>query len=320
MAVEEDVADETKSYPGGSSGRFRKPVTRLLILIRRIHLYAGLFLLPWVFLYGITGAMYNHQALFPEAKFHRVDPAVTSATPLTDLPSTLELAEQVTAAIDAATPEKKVVLADRPGAELTNDIIFEVRQSGDRYAVHLDPIAHESYVVTHYANPEQRKSLIPDLKWLKLDPNPYNTAKSAVKPILESAGIELDADPKPLGWSKLNFLVNVDDELARVTYVLRDGHVDVELFTGQDGMTARQFFMRLHTTHGQSPHWNGRSRWSIFLDAMAIAMVTWGVSGLIMWWQIKRTRLVGAAIILISVVVALFMYFDVHSFYAATKL
>ena len=41
---------------------------RIIKFLRRIHLYAGLFLLPWVFLYGVTGAMFNHQELFPAGK------------------------------------------------------------------------------------------------------------------------------------------------------------------------------------------------------------------------------------------------------------
>ena len=41
----------------------RRVTPRWNILVRRLHLYAGLFMLPWVFLYGITGAMFNHQGL-----------------------------------------------------------------------------------------------------------------------------------------------------------------------------------------------------------------------------------------------------------------
>lgn len=85
-------------------------------------------------------------------------------------------------------------------------------------------------------------------------------------------------------------------------------------------MTPRQFFLRLHTSHGQPPHWNGRMYWSLILDAMAIAMVTWGISGLVMWWQIKRTRLIGSVVILASLITASGLYVAMMDFYATTKL
>jgi hypothetical protein len=53
---------------------------------------------------------------------------------------------------------------------------------------------------------------------------------------------------------------------------------------------------------------------------MAIAMVFWGISGIIMWWQIKRTRWIGAAIIGLSLLTAGAMAMGLHDFYAATRL
>jgi hypothetical protein len=53
---------------------------------------------------------------------------------------------------------------------------------------------------------------------------------------------------------------------------------------------------------------------------MAIAMVTWGVTGLVMWWQLKRTRLIGALVIVTSVATALWLYTSVSHFYARTMM
>ena len=53
---------------------------------------------------------------------------------------------------------------------------------------------------------------------------------------------------------------------------------------------------------------------------MAIAMVTWGVTGLVMWWQLKRTRLIGAAVIAASLATAIWLYFGMFAFYATTQL
>jgi hypothetical protein len=60
--------------------------------------------------------------------------------------------------------------------------------------------------------------------------------------------------------------------------------------------------------------------WSLAVDTMAIAMVCWGLTGLFMWWQLKRTRLIGGVIIACSLLTAAALYFSLHDFYAMTKL
>ena len=73
-----------------------------MILARRTHLYAGLFLLPWVFLYGITGAMFNHQGLFPHLEFSTVPEAVVSSSGMSQFPAPETLAKQVLENIQCA--------------------------------------------------------------------------------------------------------------------------------------------------------------------------------------------------------------------------
>ncbi|MCA9912754.1 MAG: hypothetical protein KC496_05380, partial [Anaerolineae bacterium] len=65
---------------------------------------------------------------------------------------------------------------------------------------------------------------------------------------------------------------------------------------------------------------NGRMFWSLIVDGMAFAMVTWGITGVIMWWQIKRTRMVGAVVILLSLSTAGWLFFQLTLFYATTVL
>lgn len=289
------------------------------MLLRRIHLYVGLFLLPWVFLYGITGAMYNHTGLFPHASMQDVDADSLSQT-LSDFPTQQQLAKQVVEALQAAAPDSDIQLDSTHAPEFANEVILEVKQAGVRRAVHIDPVKKSAWVATFPENDEVFVPLLSGVSNVQLEPNPYEIARQAVPKVLENAGIQSAGTPKPLGWSKLNFLATVDGEPARVTYVLRDGHVDVTRHEGHDGMSVRQFFLRMHTTHGQPPHWNGRMFWSVVVDIMAIAMVTWGITGLVMWWQIKRTRRIGAFVIALSIATAAILYWNLMDFYATTKL
>lgn len=290
------------------------------MLLRRIHLYAGLFLLPWVFLYGLTGAMFNHQGLLPEAQIQTIASSVLAETKLQDFPSPQQFAEQVVVAIGKAAPDTDVQLDDSHAPQWTNDVMFYVTEAGKKHAVHFDPVKKTAWVATFPAEVEKREPMLKDVKNVQIAPSPYVMARETVPTVLSEIGIETEAKPKPLGYSKLNFIASIDGTPARVTYVLRDGHIDITKHDGNDGLSFRHFFLRLHTSHGQPPHWNGRMVWSLFVDTMAIAMLTWGLTGLVMWWQIKRTRLIGGFVIGASIATAAMVYVSMLHFYATTKL
>ncbi|MCA9135137.1 MAG: PepSY domain-containing protein [Planctomycetales bacterium] len=319
-----DEQTETSETPVSSSEtrspRRRRLPPRLMMLARRTHLYAGLFLLPWVFLYGITGAMFNHQSLFPHVSISPVPRAVIESTPLNDFPSPDVLAAQVVRAIEAASEDASIQLAEDPCAEFTNELMFEVPADGNKHVVHIDPITRQSHVARHPAEDFKPKRLLQKINHIQLDQDPMELAKQSAEAIFKQMDVSPNAAPKPFGWTKLNFLAEVDGQPARVTYVLKDGHVDVTQYEGHHGMSSRAFFLRLHTTHGQPPHWNGRMIWSLFVDTMAIAMVTWGLTGLLMWWQIKRTRIIGGIVVASSIIVAITVYWMVYGFYANTML
>lgn len=311
--------DLKSSEPGPISQRPRKLWSRVMMVVRRTHLYAGLFLLPWVFLFGVTGAMFNHQGLFPRAKFTAVPAEALAESDLSSMESADMIAQKVVDAISAKADGKTVTLLREGAFEYTGDMLFETWADGSRHVAHISPVTKTAYVSTHPPNENQPKELVGEVKNVSVTPAPMGPAKRAAKSVFEAAGIEAGSI-KPIGWTKLNFLVDVDGQPARVTYVLKDGHVDVTSYNGSAGMPLRHFFLRLHTTHVMSPYWNGRTFWVIAADIVAVAMVTWGLSGLMMWWQIKRTRMIGAVAILASVVTATWMYWSVAGFYATTKL
>ena len=290
-----------------------------MMLARRTHLYVGLFLIPWALLYGVTGAMFNHSELFPRVQPIRVNAAAVAESPMRDFPSADALARSVVALVDAAT-EDVVALADNPHAEFTNNLMFEVQAEGQKHVVHLDPTTRTAFIHAHPKDDGKPARLLPGVNGIRLEDDPFVVARASVQPVMTAAGVKPSSSPRPVGWSKLNFIATVNDEPARITYVLKDGHVDTVAYTGEAGMPTRQFFLRLHTSHGRSPHWNGRTVWSLFVDAMAIAMVVWSLTGLLMWWQIKRTRWLGAVTIALSVATAAGAYYGMAHFYATTML
>ena len=87
--------------PCPSAPRRRPWHKALLQLIRRVHLYAGLLMLPWALLYGITGFLFNHPGAFSDQTKIPFGAAEVQDTPLANFPSPAEVARQAVAAINA---------------------------------------------------------------------------------------------------------------------------------------------------------------------------------------------------------------------------
>ena len=75
----------------------------------------------------------------------------------------------------------------------------------------------------------------------------------------------------------------------------------------------RRFLTRMHLSHGY-PMSSSSTKWfwAIGADAIALVMIYWGGSGLIMWWQIKSTRRWGLALLVLSAVLATGLAVGMH--------
>ncbi|MCA9049020.1 MAG: PepSY domain-containing protein [Planctomycetaceae bacterium] len=308
---------ETAARPPGADFASR---WNLRIVIRRLHLYSGLFLLPWVILYGITGAMFNHLELFPRAAIQPVPKESVDLTKVSEFPTADTMALQVTEALRRSGEIHDITLPEDIRPSYTGDVMFEVKRDGLRHVLQIDPVSHATELVTHPPEDPAQKNLNVGLSRVELKPDPHDLMQQAAGQMFGGMGFSDAANPAPLGWTKLNFLATVDERPVRITYVLKDGHIDVSPYNGQSGMPWRQWFLRMHTTHGQPPYWNGRMFWSLAVDIVAVAMVCWGLTGLYMWWQIKRTRRIGIALIALSLLTAAVMTLSLADFYATTRL
>ena len=85
MSCARKLAAMILQTPGATCERRRTrhlPVARPLHkrvahLLRRVHLFLGLFLLPWAVLYGVTAFLFNHPAAFsdnPTVQFAKEPP------------------------------------------------------------------------------------------------------------------------------------------------------------------------------------------------------------------------------------------------------
>lgn len=92
-----------------------------------------------------------------------------------------------------------------------------------------------------------------------------------------------------------------------VRYEAASGAVTAERV--DDTVAARPFSVRrmltqLHSAHGYPFEIGPRWYWAVVVDLMSIVMVFWGVSGVVMWWQLRRLRWPGAAAMVVSLLAA----------------
>jgi hypothetical protein len=279
---------------------------RLMRVVRRIHLYSGLFLFPWVMLYGVTALLFNHPFVLPDIQIESIPPAVTGS-PLFGLPTATETAAAVVetlrtdqpetfgdlAIADGSTPfypylpsatartaeaelELSVELADGSGVLRTKPVVAR----DDR------PFSAPVPVTVHSPLVEK--------------------VKAGTKEVLAARGYEVEA-VNFRGPPDVYFRVQTGGEVIPVKYNAINGTL-----TRVNPLSWRQYFLRLHVSHHFPHQKDGRWFWAIAVDVMFGAMVFWGVSGLFMWWQIKSVRWIGLATVVTGAIVAVGLGIAMH--------
>ncbi|MCY3777546.1 MAG: hypothetical protein OXH11_16350 [Candidatus Aminicenantes bacterium] len=82
---------------------------------------------------------------------------------------------------------------------------------------------------------------------------------------------------------------------------------------GTEELGWRSYLQRLHTSRGYPAERNAHWFWAIAVDAMFVTMTFWGLSGLFTWWQLRRTRRLGALCLLASSVAATWLAIGMHA-------
>lgn len=315
----------------------RRPLLKQFIhLLRRGHLYLGLFLFPWAILYGVSAFLFNHPTAFSDNPTVQFGKEAITGTPLESVPSPREQAEQVIAKLNAMQkPEVPYTLG--PGeVKYAREFAFATARTEGRTINVLVDVKHGGGTVR--STPDKPKTEPVKAPFaigsagpaggrggrgggpgggpprvegerpargdvIKLEQPLTERVKAAVPVILERNGFEA-TDIAVTSVPDLVFPIEADGKTWTATYNATTGGVSGALPEATNGPSWRQFLLRLHTAHGYPGEPNARWGWAVIVDVMAAVMVFWGLSGLIMWWQIKATRLAGAVTLVLSAIAA----------------
>ncbi len=289
-----------------------KHYSRFMKLVRRTHMYTGLILLPWVLLFGASGVLFNHPTWLASTKIvHRSDPEIVKKTVGFAPPDPARFTTQVVAGINNSAdsnklPEFKLVSPSK--ARLTGRLSYTAATEAGQHTIWLNLHNGSARIETRPKSNEERierpafAGSTVDVKIPGLD-----GAERKLLKLLEQANInpsdkvKLRSRPSP----QLLFQVRGrDGQLWNATCNLLNGRLDGRAAETGARLDLRSAITRLHQLHHYPDNLGARWLWTLAADATGLMLVCWGISGVIMWWQIKPTRLVGFSGLSVAAVIA----------------
>ena len=293
-------------------------------------------LFPWAILYGVTSFLFNHPTAFSEVPTASFGASAFVGTPYERRPTANELAEQIVRKLnDVQKPAAPYTLAGE--AKISREFAFGiVKAEGNSLSFLVDVKSGSgtirSSVVIDTANekiarerpsfangrPElgtMRKATaaLPRNDGILLDDPIHERVKASMATVLERTGF-------PTGEVTVTSVPDV------VFPIVADGRTWTGSYNPMTGIVGgtpaetkpetelgwRRFVLRLHTAHGYPGETNAKWFWAIIVDVMAFVLCFWGLSGLLMWWQIQSTRKIGFVILTLSAMAATALGLAMH--------
>lgn len=326
MSVAERGAPEFGGPPPAPHSYRRPWRKRAMHVVRRAHMYCGLFLLPWAVLYGVTGFLFNHPSAFPDGPTKTFGAAELAGTKLDPPPAPAEVAERAVAALRGYGKEDRTfTVVDREKARFTRDFAFAtVRTADQEISVLLDMTAPGGTIRSKPLAPAPPKNpgapepfaLGPKRAGARFEiADPVRErVKAAVPVVLERTGFPAGA-VTVTSVPDVTFLMSDGATTWRATYNATEGTISAspaDAARPPEELSTRRFLTRMHLAHGFPAGPSTKWFWAVIVDAMALVMVFWGVSGLFMWWQVKATRKLGLVVLLLSAAAATALAVGMH--------
>jgi hypothetical protein len=287
-----------------TSMSFRTRKNATLKLIRRAHLFTGLFMTPWVFLYAVSGFLFNHPSAFPDRELKPFGDREIAGTGLENFPTAATVAARVVETLNAESSSRSLRLVEPHSAEFSRELIATATEKAGstRYRIQLSLDAGRGTVSPVRA---VRGGIVDDglggvarLPELQRDRLAHAIPALCARLGLDPATASLKTVPD------VNFNAESRGRAYHVSYNLRSGVVAVQ-DDAVESLTARGFLTQLHKKRTFPERVDSRWFWAVSVDAMSALMIFWGASGLLMWWQIRSTRRWGSMVVLASGATAL---------------
>ncbi|MEH6536807.1 MAG: hypothetical protein V7719_10460 [Psychroserpens sp.] len=270
---------------------------------RRVHMYAGLIMIPYLFVFGLSALLFNHPTwlinrnsetftLNEEHSFNNMFPNLDIlANSVKD--SLVDKGELFKGKITDVDYDNLMILrnindledyrvkVDIPSSriEIMSLPDFVDNTTVSRGHIKLDSLVSTYDLFENMENILREKQLIPGKSRVQRIPN-------------------------------LTFNVSHNDKDYKVEYNLTNGNYRVRNLNNRE-FKMNYFLVNLHQVHGYPT--NGFSvkwMWVFFADCLAFLLIVWAISGLIMWYKMKRYFVIGTLVLCITIIISLYLLFS----------
>ena len=161
---------------------------------RRAHMYAGLFLAPWVFLYGVSAFLFNHPDAFSDREVRSAPLSESGAPAIEGMPDAETIAARVVAALDARAGGggDRYRLASPAGATLSRPLTITATGPGREHAIRYDLDSGTAVVRSSSTRGEGARGA-PDGEVVHLDDPPRERLARGATALLGRLGIAADS-------------------------------------------------------------------------------------------------------------------------------
>ncbi|GIW87664.1 MAG: hypothetical protein KatS3mg108_1988 [Isosphaeraceae bacterium] len=291
----------------------RRQFNALMRLIRRAHMYAGLFMTPWVFLYGVTALLFNHPEVLATRELRWVGLEQLRGTALEELPPAEAVAAEVVAEFNRRDPENPLRLDPGAAAAYRGALFAEASRGPGRVDLRWDLESRQGVIAARQGAPPAAGGPAAGPGSLKVESLNRERLERGAWELLKGAGIVTQTARIRRG-PEVVFEAMQGDRRWRIHYEPVTGQLRSEPAEAGSGrsLSPRDFLVRLHRTASYPGQLNVAWFWAVAVDAMFISMVGWGMTGLLMWWQMKNLRWSGLWVLAASAVLATVLFVGMH--------
>jgi len=269
-------------------------------LNRRVHLYAGLIMIPYIFIFGISGFLFNHPTLL-------IDRSVTS----------FELNEQD--GFQSLFPNSNQLAASLTDSIvnsglISNPTIENVKYNRTMILRNLNDVADYRIQVDIPTSKVQQMTLPDFAENTTIARGKYNLGINInpdqlftrVDHLLHTQGIEPGIS-RVQRIPDLIFDLTSEDAEYRVSYNLTNGNYRINDLSKRK-FKINYFLVNIHQEHGYPVSgFSVKWLWVFFADTLSILMIVWAISGIVMWYKMKKLFTIGAVLLAISVLVSIIL-------------
>ncbi len=211
----------------GPQSRARLRYKVVMKLVRRTHLYTGLFLTPWVFLFGVAALQFNHPDAFLDPEAKNVSRSDTVGTSLERFPNAHTLATAVVNALNARAGGGMFRIVEEAGAVYSQPITVTTTGKGREYIVRFDPETGEA-IIRSTASIGHRPKGWPSRDRVVLSDPPHAQLADGVPALLAKLGIESKTAAVLRDPPDLEFTVETNALHLRVAYNIQTEHISTQ--------------------------------------------------------------------------------------------